>query len=201
MSWSLSRRLPGALCRDGPEGLSRGQMLPARESGVNTTEDTMDEKSMQEWLSQVSDELAALEQHRQLLLTMARAGQQWLSLNADKGRQLRLPHSLKSPSVEPTRPPAPRDPRMRLSQAALGPIVREAAGAPLHVKEVWDRASSSGVWSRAKDPVATTDSILLALSRKEGAEVERRGDRYYRSTAFDEPSRATAHEHVSVVVT
>ncbi|MCH8328596.1 MAG: ATP-dependent helicase, partial [Candidatus Marinimicrobia bacterium] len=165
---------------------------------VNLKEGIMDEKSMREWLTQVSDELASMERYRQLLLTLLRTGQEWLSLNADSGRQLHFG----PPADDASTPHIPSNPeqRLHLSQALVAPILHEAAGARLHTKEVWFRAMGIGAWSRAKDPVATTDSILLALSRKVDMEIERLGDRFYRSTKFDEPSRATAHEYEPVAM-
>ena len=112
----------------------------------------MDKQTMQGWLSDLRGELAKIDRHREVLLTMLRAGEEWLSINAIGGRQLGLP----APQESSGRTAAVLDRKMHLKREVLVSVLHDAAGTTLHVVEIGERAKALGYWSRAKNLPATS---------------------------------------------
>ena len=155
----------------------------------------MDERTMKGWVSDVRGELVKIDKHRDVLLTMLRAFEEWLAINLAGEPPLKSPGAPEfslSPSVG-------LDRKMHLNRSVLVAIVHEAAGAMLHVQEIGQRAKAQGYWSRAKNLPATVDSMLKAAI-EQGEPIQILGNRLFRSAKFGEPSAATAHEYVPVAI-
>ncbi len=127
----------------------------------------MDTESLREMVAKLEVERKAVEE-RLDAIKMAKRGLARMLKSLENGTQP------ESPFAERYRAKGAVSVRGTLLQ-----VMEDAAGEPMHVKDIWNEVKRRGAISNAKDPPSAIDLNLIALSRQ-GFPLEKTGTRIWR---------------------
>ena len=129
----------------------------------------MDEKTVRTHLQEVRDSLQRIDDEREVLVPLIQAYEGWLSRygtqndSEERKGQLSLPVDSKNGDKKVS------------WRGAITSILKEAHGAPLHTKEIWERAKVMGLRTEAKSPLGLLDLNIRAIRG-----IEKTGPRLWR---------------------
>lgn len=138
----------------------------------------MDEKNARRQIQELNAALKALDEDRDVFISLIRGYEGWLRLHGS--------------DASPARATVPKQPaKRRPSRALKGTIslrkavlqvIREAHGSPVHLKEIRARALGMGASTDAKDPDRIMDLVAYNLKSRSGQPLERVSPRSWRWT-------------------
>jgi hypothetical protein len=132
-------------------------------------EDIMNESAIRQMLADLATERKAAEE-RLAAIKMAESGLERMLRSVASGA------SPESPFAHTYKPKGPVSIRGTLLK-----VIEEAAGTPMHVKDLWNEVKRRGAVSNAKDPISCIDFNLISL-KNQGKPVEKVDRRTWRWT-------------------
>lgn len=131
----------------------------------------MDGPTLRQRLREAYTELEQLEGRRDALTSIVKGYESLIRLNG-------APEPEPAPSLSL---PTPGRAKGTVSfRSAVQQVLREARGEPLHIKEIYARATALGAVSGAKEPVRVTDLMLYSLRTRTKLPIEKVGPGTYR---------------------
>lgn len=124
----------------------------------------MDERTVRLHLEEVRSAMKRNEEEREVLVTLVKGYEGWLRL-----------HGTSAPPPVPGQLPLGHNghgdgaiPRNRTLgtvgwKESVSAVLKEAAGAPIHAKEIWLRAHAKGLMTTSKDPVSAVELTAIHI--------------------------------------
>lgn len=139
----------------------------------------MDQDAVRSQLREVQEALKRNDEERDILVSLIHGLEGWLRLHGTAPVvTLPLPTM-----VVPTEATGRRSSRVKGTislRQAVQDVLKEAQGAPLHVKEILRRAQERGAVTESRDPQSVIDFVTYGLKTRDGAPVEKVAPRTWR---------------------
>jgi hypothetical protein len=131
----------------------------------------MDSQVVRQRLREAYADLEKIEERREALTAIVRGYEALVRLDGPP-----------EPEPAPALPlPTPGPAKGTVSfRAAVQQVLREARGQPLHIKEIYARATALGAVSGAKEPVRVTDLMIYSLRTRTKLPIEKVAAATYR---------------------
>jgi hypothetical protein len=129
----------------------------------------MDAKMAREQLRELNDQIKALDDEREVLLSLINGYNGWLRLHGESPPEPRK-------AVQRSNVPA-GDVSLR---SAVLTVLKQAHGSPVHVREILARITTMGAVTRAKSPEKVIDLVAYNLKTRKGEPLERVSPRSWR---------------------
>ena len=124
----------------------------------------MDEPTIRRQFSEFKNRLARIHDEQQALQDIVKGYETLLRAMAEPDYQSSGPLDFPAP------PGAPLNKPIVSMRSAVARILQDAAGSPVHSREILERAQAMGASTTAKQPVSVVDLIVLGLLNKKKVE-------------------------------